>query len=407
MDEILVKQAQKYCRHFENLFNVHCIPVDYTNNKLYLEADVTPKVCKSCEKYQSHKCYGINAFLHGCEEAYRWDGMYIYFCNLGLVIVASFISDAKGDLAGGIVAGPFCMGNTEDYLQEVPNADLRKAIAAIPCYSPDKIQSMAEIMVAITSQISGISHGKSGKYFYSQETLLNNLYAEKIKSFSDDNYYTYPITQERQLRSAIKGHDKEAAENVLNQILAYIYVSNNSNLDAIKPRIMELIIVISRTAIDAGANMEHIDMLTQSASTIIEKFKTIEDLSAWLSSLMHGFISSTFNYDSIKHADTIHKVINYIQGHYQSKLSLDEIASITYLSKTYLCSIFKKETGDTIANYINKVRIEKSKLLFHDESQSIVDIANMCGFEDQSYFTKIFKSFVGMTPKKYRESRKS
>ena len=407
MDELLIKQSQKYCRHFENLFGTHCIPVDYTNNKLYLQTDVTNNVCKACEKHMSHKCYGINAFLHGCEEAYRWDGMYIYFCTLGLVIVASFISDEKGELAGGIVSGPFCMGNTEDYLQEIPSAELRKVIAEAPCYSPDKIQSLAEIMSAITSQISGISHGKSGKYFYSQETLLNNLYAEKIKSFSDNNYYTYPITQERKLRSAIRNRDKEDAENVLNQILAYIYVSNNSNLDAIKPRIMELIIVISRTAIDAGADMSHIDMLTQSASSIIEKFKTIEDLSAWLSSLMHGFISSTFNYDQIKHADTIHKVINYIQGHYQSKMSLDEIAAITYLSKTYLCSIFKKETGDTIANYINKVRIEKSKLLFHDESLSIVDIANMCGFEDQSYFTKIFKSFVGMTPKKYRESRKA
>ena len=96
----------------------------------------------------------------------------------------------------------------------------------------------------------------------------------------------------------------------------------------------------------------------------------------------------------------------YIQTHYQNKLTLDEIASKTYLSKTYLCSIFKKETGETITNYINKVRIEKSKLLFSDEKLSIVQIANMCGFEDQSYFTKIFKSYVGMTPKKYRESRK-
>lgn len=407
MDELLIKQAQKYCRHFENLFNIHCIPVDYTNNKLYLQTDVTTNVCKACEKHQGYKCYGINTFLHGCEEAYRWDGMYIFFCNLGLIIVASFISDERGDLAGGIVAGPFCMGNTEDYLQEIPNAELRKVIAEIPCYSPEKIQSLAEIMSAITAHISGISHGKAGKYFYSQETLLNNIYAEKIKSYTDNNYYTYPITQERKLRSAIRNRDKEDAENVLNQILAYIYVSNNSNLDAIKPRIMELIIVISRTAIDAGADMAHIDLLTQTATSAIEKFKTIEDLSAWLSNMMHSFISSTFDYDQIKHADTIHKVIKYIQTHYQSKMSLDEIASITYLSKTYLCSIFKKETGDTIANYINKVRIEKSKLLFSDDSLSIVDIANMCGFEDQSYFTKIFKSFVGMTPKKYRESRKA
>ena len=55
MDSILIKQAQKYCRHFETLFDIHCIPVDCTNNKLYLEQDVTSKLCKTCEKYLSSK----------------------------------------------------------------------------------------------------------------------------------------------------------------------------------------------------------------------------------------------------------------------------------------------------------------------------------------------------------------
>ena len=406
MDSILIKQAQKYCRHFETLFDIHCIPVDCTNNTLYLETDVTTDLCKSCEKHLGSKCYGINAFIHGCQEAYRWDGMYIYFCNLGLVLVSTFISDEKGNLSGGIVAGPLCMGNMDDSLSEIPNSDLRKIVAEMPCYPPEQIQSLAEVMSAITSYISGISHGKAGRYFYSQESLLNNIYAEKIKSFSENDYYTYPIAQERRLRSAIRNRDKEEAENVLNQILAYIYVSNNSNLEAIKPRITELMIVISRTAVDAGADMEKIDLITQNSLKHVDTFKTIEDLSAWVSNIMHSFISSTFDYDRLKHADTIHKVDKYIQTHYQHKLTLDEIASKTYLSKTYLCSIFKKETGETITNYINKVRIEKSKLLFSDEKLTIVEIANMCGFEDQSYFTKIFKSYVGMTPKKYRESRK-
>ena len=86
-------------------------------------------------------------------------------------------------------------------------------------------------------------------------------------------------------------------------------------------------------------------------------------------------------------------------------MSLEEIAASTYLSKTYLSSLFKKETGYSISEYINIVRIERSKSLLLEENISIIDIANLCGFEDQSYFTKVFKHIVGITPKKYRENR--
>lgn len=402
----MIKQARKYCRHFEILFGVHCTPVDFTSNDLYLEADVTTELCQNCEKYLSSKCYGINAFTSSCREAYRWDGMYMNFCNLGLVVVSAFLSDERGELTGGMVAGPLCMGNMDDYLAELPHPELRRIVSEMPCYSPEQIQSLAETMSAIAAYISGVSHGKSGRYFYRQESLLNNIYAEKIKSFSEEDYYTYPIAQEQKLRSAIRSRNKEEAENILNQILAYIYVSNNSDLEAIKPRITELMVVISRTALDTGADMAQVDMLTQNSLKQIDTFNTIEDLSAWVSNAMHSFIAATFDYERLKHAETIHKVNKYVQSHYQNKLTLDEIASNVHLSKTYLCNIFKAETGETITNYINRIRVEKSKLLLPDDSLNIVQIANLCGFEDQSYYTKIFKSYVGITPKKYRESRK-
>ena len=84
---------------------------------------------------------------------------------------------------------------------------------------------------------------------------------------------------------------------------------------------------------------------------------------------------------------------------------LEEIAASTYLSKTYLSSLFKKETRYSISEYINIVRIERSKSLLMEENLSIIEIANLCGFEDQSYFTKVFKNIVGITPKKFRENR--
>ena len=97
--------------------------------------------------------------------------------------------------------------------------------------------------------------------------------------------------------------------------------------------------------------------------------------------------------------------MEYVRANYDKKLSLDEIARNAFLSKAYLSSIFKEEIGESLTNYINRVRIEKSKVLLLDKEVSLIDIANLCGFEDQSYFTRVFKKMVGISPKKYRDSR--
>ena len=67
--------------------------------------------------------------------------------------------------------------------------------------------------------------------------------------------------------------------------------------------------------------------------------------------------------------------------------------------------MFKEEMGEGLFTYVNRVRVEKSKVLLLNESVSLVNVGGLCGFEDQSYFTKVFKSIVGVSPKKYRDCR--
>lgn len=402
MDQVIKNQAIKYSKHFTAICDVCCVPVDYLNKSFILDDTKKHEFCGKCTQ---QKCDGINVFLYGCHEAYRWDGMYIYHCPLGFILVASSISNDEGALVGGIVAGPINMGNIEDILLETPSEELDACIEKLTIMTPSKVRSLSVLMAGITSSISGTTHGKAGRYFYSQEKLLNTLYAEKLKFVAEGEYYTYPIASERKLRAAVRNRDKEGSQILLNQILAYIYVSNNSDLEAIKPRITELIVVISRAAVDAGADINEIFHLNHNFISHINEFKTIEELSAWVSNMLHRFISFTFDFAEIKHADVVYKTIEYIKQNYSKRLTLEKIAESTYLSKTYLSSVFKRETGHSISSYINLVRVENSKSMLLEDNMSIIDIANACGFEDQSYYTKVFKSIIGITPKKYRENR--
>ncbi|MCQ2512437.1 MAG: AraC family transcriptional regulator [Lachnospiraceae bacterium] len=403
MEKSLKDQAIKYANHFAVVLEATVSVVDLAEKKYIPAGDREQfEVCEHCP----HKnCQGYEQFAYGCREAYRWDGLYTFHCSQEMVLVCASIASEKGDLAGGLVIGPLFLDNKEEMLNSVSDKQLLKALNEVSEYSPHKIQAMAELIAGIAGNISDLSHGKAGRYFYRQESLLNAIYIEKMKKSEISDYYTYPIAIERKLRTAVRSRDKEGSQTLLNQILAHIYVSNNNNIDAIKPRITELIVVISRAAVDAGADINEIFLINENFTTNIEEFTNLEDLSAWVSNMLQRFISFTFEFDKVKHADAVYKVIEYIKSNYRRHMSLEDIAASTYLSKTYLSSLFKKETGYSISEYINIVRIERSKSLLMEENMSIIEIANLCGFEDQSYFTKVFKNIVGITPKKYRENR--
>lgn len=405
MNKNLKDQTIKYAKHFSAVLSIPCTVVDLDNKNMECSLGETcVDVCKLCPH---RECAGYSQFSKGCEEAFRWDGLYIFYCHQDMILVCASVTEDDGSMAGGLVLGPIILDNKDELLAEAEDPVFISALRSVPEIHPNKIQGMAELLAAIAGNISNLSHGKAGQYFYRQDSLLNAMYVEQLKGTGTNDSFTYPIVMEGKLRAAIKNRDKEGSQTILNQMLAYIYTYNNNNLEAIKPRITELVVIISRAAVDAGANVRDIFMINENFKSNIEVFRDLEDLSVWVSNMLQRFISLTFEFEKVKHADTVYKVIEYIKNNYKHHISLDDIAGITYMSKTYLSSFFKKETGYSISEYINHIRINASQSLLLNSDLSIVEIARMCGFEDQSYFTKVFRKLVDATPKKYRESRGS
>jgi YesN/AraC family two-component response regulator len=95
-------------------------------------------------------------------------------------------------------------------------------------------------------------------------------------------------------------------------------------------------------------------------------------------------------------------VIEYIHGHHMKPLTLDSISKEMTVSKFYLCRLFKKATGTTIANYLIHHRLTVAKRLLIDTKKSISTIGYDVGFNNPSYFVSKFKSLYGLTPKEFR-----
>lgn len=100
----------------------------------------------------------------------------------------------------------------------------------------------------------------------------------------------------------------------------------------------------------------------------------------------------------------IKKTIEYIHKNYEQPITIDSMSTMLNVHKCYFCNSFKQETGMTFTNFLSRFRIEKSKELLKNSSFSILDIAIAVGFNNQSYYTMMFKKILNITPLEYRKS---
>ena len=97
------------------------------------------------------------------------------------------------------------------------------------------------------------------------------------------------------------------------------------------------------------------------------------------------------------------KIIDYINMAYMGKLTVDVFASYYNCSRSLISHSFKSQTGMTIRQYINKVRLEKAADMLRTSEYSISSVARGVGFEDTNYFIKLFKDTYSITPGEYRK----
>ncbi len=103
------------------------------------------------------------------------------------------------------------------------------------------------------------------------------------------------------------------------------------------------------------------------------------------------------------HDMTVENIVSYINENYSTISGLDEIADRFFISKFHLCRLFSKNLGMSIMTYLNMVRIREACALIKNTQINLTEIATRCGFNSESYFCKLFKSEMGVSPSAYRK----
>lgn len=105
---------------------------------------------------------------------------------------------------------------------------------------------------------------------------------------------------------------------------------------------------------------------------------------------------------SFKH-QTVNKVIMYINDELENDLTVESIANSFHISTSHLSRIFREHVGITLVEYLNVRRVEESQYYLRHTNKSITSISDQFHFCNQSYFTRIFKKYTGVTPKHFRD----
>ncbi|TXK80606.1 response regulator [Paenibacillus sp. N3.4] len=129
---------------------------------------------------------------------------------------------------------------------------------------------------------------------------------------------------------------------------------------------------------------------------------TLEEMGEWM---VHFFTSFYIVAEEVKVLSKRPEVLDacqYVSLHLNRKISLDEVAEQLFLNPSYFSRLFKKETGETFIEYVSRMKVARAKELLDQTNMSVARICESLGYDNHSYFIKMFKTVAGATPLEYR-----
>ncbi|HHY83502.1 MAG TPA: AraC family transcriptional regulator [Clostridiales bacterium] len=347
---------------------------------------------------------------------------YISRCHAGLIEFAAPIM-FKDIYLGSISCGPVIMWDwdevaVQEFLSLTSDLNINKeallvASREIKVLTGRNVQAAAELLYITANHIakSGMITLQQRKELSEQQSRLAEMIFEQKRAqerirFLEDQVkcVDYPMDKENDLLDRVRMGDRNGAKEILNELLSAIFLRSAGNIELIKARILELVIVISRAAVEGGASLDKLLGLNYGFISELAALNRFEDICFWIVKVLDTFLDTVYESRNIKNSKLLGDAVRYIREHFNENLTLESIAQKIYISPYYLSHLFKEELGITFLEYLTRIRMEEAKRLLKDRSMTILDVSSRVGYDDPGYFSKVFKKNMGLSPNQYRKN---
>jgi AraC-like DNA-binding protein/ligand-binding sensor protein len=395
-----------------------------------LEKTVCP-YCVKCNQYggdrqEDFPCHELHT--NAIKEANKKGGSHIYQCGLGFVFWTSPIY-TNGSFSGAIRGSGFLFddkenaqksnencqisvdffSNANDTLvmcnNETSQEDFKGRVNSYSKADKEKLQSLAEMMLLCAESLSSGSedYHEILRRRADQQEVIGGMIEELRQKYPEkDMKPGYPLEKERMFIAALRRGNAVEAKKLLNELLALLIFSNPGHFKYIQLRVTELVVLLSRVEVGSEKSGNHAMETNGQNLKQVQDSKTVEELTDILHTIVDRISGIISSFHGIPHAVALRKAESFILENYTRKISLKEIADVAGLSPPYFSTIFKEEMGENLSKYLNRLRVEKASRLLLETEMTLCEIAGCCCFEDQSWFSKIFKAYTGISPGRYR-----
>ena len=345
------------------------------------------------------------------EESFRWGEPYISVCPFGLVTFAVPLSRER-KLAAGLVSGFSILPQMEkDIREDVVRAIRRFRLRArvgprtklpFPVVPSETLRRNAALLFDLT-----------GRYGTNDLDLIHESRERSLQQFTIANFLDDARKEKQDLVSSLVRMQNEIIDKVvlgdlsgsreiINRYLGAILLETGMNFNRLKVRLLELIVIISRAAIEKGISADGLLGPRYSYLTDINAAINFDDLFWKVTQVLENFNRTVSEEMGRKAWAHMTKMRDYVQKHFTEKVSAAEVARVAGLSVSRALHLFHKESGMSLSAYVARRRIDFAKYLLSHSDRSIAAIASDSGFFDQSHFSKTFAALEGVPPLKYR-----
>lgn len=403
----LIFLIDKACQKIYELFKCQVIFIDCYNNRLngtYLTNMVPPYSGKETMAYL------IDLFKNVTTQSKpsvikSKEGLYY----IGIDILCNKIYYGKY-VIGPFVDKVYSLKEIKSFYQDKEEYDLdllKNYYQTIKNYSYETIKIYASLSKKILDEWFFVDEDNNQLFLVSNQEEFQMMKNEEIVEQKEYEHLGYNI--DKIMIECVKNGYPREIERFIND-----YWKFTGRRELLKGTLRErknfsisYTAMLIQAAIEGGMDYEIASRLNLKYLYLIENKKFSSELEQLEMDILYDLSSAVRKIKRLGNTKLIRDCKDYILENISRDLKVYSIAEYFKVDSKYLARRFKKETNETIKNYINRKKVEEAKRIMQTSKMKLIDIATNLSFNDQSHFTKVFKEHTGLTPKQYYSKIKS
>ena len=246
-----------------------------------------------------------------------------------------------------------------------------------------------------------------------EQIIYSSFYNEKKYIWHIDQKLNYSAhtpkgvhTLLKQLSTEISGFHKEETQQILEGIFEAVIREKYTHINVLRRIFMDILGIYSMTAQSLNGSIEEIFIEEDNCHyQKVMMVTSLKDMEKWMIEFMSAFYQHFLIRYKCSQSDILKQALEYIETHLYEHIQLTEVSKSIGVSNTYLSTVFKREIGQSFVDYVNQKKTEVGKDMLL-QGKLVYEVSDLLGFENSTYFSKVFKKYQQISPDMIRKNDK-